>query len=276
MHDSRQGPERHGPHMGLRRTSSRRVLDVLREQTTIEQLWDYLDECTPTCVIMNESAKRPFDGPRGEGCSRAGHQQETLCVLGGREQRCIWYSELETSEAHAWCVFGQASGCCLGMSCSATRQLMATIWKFLTTIPALVARVHRRCAGTYLHSLKCRVACAEWWSRVLAKREIAKQVNTKCVRSMTSLIMEKRGISSASLRRLHVILGHPKKYDLMHHLRHAHATNQALEATKQCECPACGVAKFSKVIRHSYPTDVQPPLKSIAIDVKELPGGGPW
>ena len=135
MHDSRQGPEQHGLHMGLRRTSSRRVLDVLREQTTIEQLWDYLDECTPTCVIMNESTKRPFDGPRGEGCSRAGHQQETLCVRGGREQRCIWYSELETSEPHAWCVFGQASGCCLGMSCSATRQLMATIWKFFDNDP---------------------------------------------------------------------------------------------------------------------------------------------
>ena len=69
-------------------------------------------------------------------------------------------------------------------------------------------------------------------------------------------------------RRLHVNLGHPKNNVLTDRFRHAHAT----QAARNFECPACEAAKYPRVARQSYKIEVQPPLKSIAMDAKELPG----
>ena len=65
-------------------------------------------------------------------------------------------------------------------------------------------------------------------------------------------------------------LSHPKNNVLIRHLRHAHATPQALEAARNFGSPACEAAKHLCAARQSSPCEVQPLLKSIAMDVKEL------
>ena len=61
----------------------------------------------------------------------------------------------------------------------------------------------------------------------------------------------------SSRRRLHVHLGHPKNNVLLRHLRHANATQPALEAARNFECFACEAAKHPRVARQSSPVEVQ-------------------
>ena len=67
-------------------------------------------------------------------------------------------------------------------------------------------------------------------------------------------------------------LGHPKNNVLLRPLWHAHTTQRTLKAPRNFECPACEAAKHPRVAQQSSPIEVQPPLKIVAMDVKELPG----
>ena len=64
----------------------------------------------------------------------------------------------------------------------------------------------------------------------------------------------------------------PQNNVLRPHLRHADATQPTLEVAKYFESPACEDARCLRVARQSSPCEVQLPLKSIAMDVKELTG----
>ena len=52
-----------------------------------------------------------------------------------------------------------------------------------------------------------------------------------------------------SLRKLHVQLGHCKNNVLVRHLRHAHATEQAVKAAQEFYCPECEGMKCPRVAR---------------------------
>ena len=69
-----------------------------------------------------------------------------------------------------------------------------------------------------------------------------------------------------SLRRLDVNLGHLETNVLIRHLQVAHATHQALEAARNFEFLSCEAAEHLRVARQSSPCEVQPPLKSIAME----------
>ena len=79
----------------------------------------------------------------------------------------------------------------------------------------------------------------------------------------------------ASLRRLHVNLGHAPVPTMMRHLRHANATEAALKMASDFYCPECDIKADPKPARPAAPDIAQPPLKSIGMDVKELPGWQP-
>ncbi|CAK0820028.1 unnamed protein product, partial [Prorocentrum cordatum] len=79
----------------------------------------------------------------------------------------------------------------------------------------------------------------------------------------------------AGLRRLHVNLGHAPAPTTMRHLRHANATEAALKMAAEFRCPECDVKADPKSVRPAAPDIAQPPLRSIGMDVKELPGWMP-
>ncbi|CAK0790522.1 unnamed protein product [Prorocentrum cordatum] len=79
----------------------------------------------------------------------------------------------------------------------------------------------------------------------------------------------------AGLRRLHVNLGHAPVPTMMRHLRHANATEAALKMAAEFRCPECDVKADPKSVRPAAPDIAQPPLRSIGMDVKELPGWMP-
>ena len=70
-----------------------------------------------------------------------------------------------------------------------------------------------------------------------------------------------------SLRRLHVNLGHTKNKNTF-----GTHSQQTWKAARNFGRPACEAAKCPRVARQSSPCEVQLPLKSIAMDVQELPG----
>ena len=62
---------------------------------------------------------------------------------------------------------------------------------------------------------------------------------------------------------------------MLRHLKHANATPAAMERASKFECPQCDSKSKPVPTRKTAPDIDQPPLKSIGMDVKELPGWQP-
>ena len=76
----------------------------------------------------------------------------------------------------------------------------------------------------------------------------------------------------SAFRRLHVNLGHAPVPTMIRHLKHANALPEAIKAARDFHCPQCAAKGRPKDARQSAPTNVQPPLRHISMDVKEMPG----
>ncbi|CAK0792131.1 unnamed protein product, partial [Prorocentrum cordatum] len=193
---------------------------------------------------------------------------------------------------------GIASGCEFGLRCPDTLKLMPKSWEFVTSAPEVAKAVHQRCGGGHEHQhtegmLKCGIkrtvfsqrypkrlveAIVRGMRRQCQVEAFSSEAACKAVQGEEEDADETRDVLrrphssiESSLRKLHVQLGHCKNNVLIRHLRHAHATKQAIKAANDFYCPECEGMKCPKVARHSTPAETHLPLKYVSMDCKDLP-----
>ncbi|CAK0862474.1 unnamed protein product [Prorocentrum cordatum] len=193
---------------------------------------------------------------------------------------------------------GIASGCEFGLRCPDTLKLMPKSWEFVTSAPEVAKAVHQRCGGGHEHQhtegmLKCGIkrtvfsqrypkrlveAIVRGMRRQCQVEAFSSEAACKAVQGEEEDADETRDVLrrphssiESSLRKLHVQLGHCKNNVLIRHLRHAHATEQAIKAANDFYCPECEGMKCPKVARHSTPAETHLPLKYVSMDCKDLP-----
>lgn len=90
-------------------------------------------------------------------------------------------------------------------------------------------------------------------------------------------VSSKEGSKSVqdAIRKLHRNLGHPPNHDLVRILKHALASEEAIQAAREFSCPACQSRSKPHVPLPAQPDRVVDFNKQIGIDVKNLPGWKP-
>ena len=239
------------------------------EPQALAALWQHVEGCKPLCVVMSPEHSRLLDLAVDIAATHMRNARHFVCITPTNSPLC-----------HAGCTKALrsiqgvytaiADGCTFGCRCAVTEHLVAAGWQFVTTLPRLAMRMQRRCAGVHIHvqqafsqrmPARMRRAIATSIRQTRDRLETAQFVagvdDMSGEEESADVLGRPHSSVQTSFRRLHVNLGHPKKNVLVRHLRHAHATPQALEAARNFKCPACEAAKHPRVARQSSPCEVQ-------------------
>ncbi|CAK0882257.1 unnamed protein product [Prorocentrum cordatum] len=186
----------------------------------------------------------------------------------------------------------EAAACRFGKLDRVSGAPLAKVWRFASDLPEVAEEVGRQCRGGHEHQDVMGSAGGmkrSVWPQIhpdrLAKAEAMgvgdhgedEEADTEGKERLTrdDLYHGRPQTVEAGLRRLHVNLGHVPVPTMMRHLRHANATEAALKMAAEFRCPECDVKADPRAARPAAPDTARPPLRSIGMGVKELPGWMP-